>query len=202
VGNIETLANPDLDEETLAGAEVGADFAPTADLFLRLNAYRNRIDGAVGNVTLSVTPVLITRQRRNLDRVTADGAEAELRFRPLRRWELRAAYLYTDSRVERTGLRVPQVPLNQGSFGITFDGPVTALLQARWAGDQFEDDLNQLPLRPYVVADLSLRRACGERFAVSLAAENLFDEEIVTGRTPVESLGAPRLWQIGLIVRR
>ncbi|HSG39403.1 MAG TPA: TonB-dependent receptor, partial [Thermoanaerobaculia bacterium] len=202
VGNIETLANPDLDEETLVGAEIGADFAPTADLFLRLNAFRNRIDGAVGNVTLSVTPQLITRQRRNLDRVTADGAEAELRFRPVPRWELRAAYLYTDSRIERTGLRVPQVPLNQGSFGITFDGPVTALLQARWAGDQFEDDLNQLPLRPYVVADLSLRRAFGEHFAVSLAAENLFDEQVVTGRTPVETLGAPRLWQIGLIVRR
>ncbi|HEV2844413.1 MAG TPA: TonB-dependent receptor, partial [Thermoanaerobaculia bacterium] len=70
------------------------------------------------------------------------------------------------------------------------------------AGDQFEDDLNQLPLRPYVVADISLRRAFGERFAVSLAAENLFDERIVTGRTPIEALGAPRLWQIGVIVRR
>lgn len=202
VGNIETLANPELDEETLVGAEIGADYAPTGDFFLRLNAFRNRIDGAVGNVTLSVAPSLITRQRRNLDRVTADGAEGELRFRPLSRWELRAAYLYTDSRVERTGLRVPQVPLNQGSFGIVFDGPVAALLQARWAGDQFEDDLNQFSLPPYVVADLSLSRAFGDRFAISLAAENLFDEDVVTGRTPVETLGTPRLWQIGLTFRR
>lgn len=202
VGNIETLANPDLDEETLVGAEIGADYAPTADLLLRVNAFRNRIDGAVGNVTLSVTPTLITRQRQNLDRVTADGAEAELRFRPLRRWELRAAYLYTDSRIERTGLRVPQVPLNQGSFGVAFDGPVTVLLQARWAGDQFEDDLNQLPLPAYEVVDLSLRRTVRERFEVFLAAENLFDEEIVTGRTPIETYGAPRMVQIGLTVRR
>lgn len=202
VGNIETLANPDLDEETLVGAEIGADYAPTADLLLRLNAFRNRIDGAVGNVTLSVTPTLITRQRQNLDRVTADGVEGDLRFRPLRRWELRAAYLYTDSRVERTGLRVPQVPLNQGSFGVAFDGPVTALLQARWAGDQFEDDLNRLPLPAYEVVDLSLRRTVRERFEVFLAAENLFDEEVVTGRTPIETFGAPRMIQIGLTVRR
>ena len=117
----------------------------------------------MGNVTLSVTPQLITRRRENLDRVNADGLEAELRLRPLPRWELQASYLYTDSRVERTGLRVPQVPLNQGSLGISFAGPVAVLLQGRWAGAQFDDDLNQLPLRGYFVADLSLRRPFGKR---------------------------------------
>ncbi len=90
VGNVQTLANPDLGEETLKGAEIGADFHPTGALFARLNAFRNRIDGAVGNVTLSVTPQLITRRRENLDRVNADGLEAELRLQPLPRsplWE-------------------------------------------------------------------------------------------------------------------
>jgi outer membrane receptor protein involved in Fe transport len=202
VGNIETQANPDLREETLVGAEIGADLHPTAAVFARLNAFRNRIDGAVGNVTLAVTPQLITRRRENLDRVTADGLEAELRLRPLPRWEVQAAYLYTDSRVERTGLRVPQVPLNQGSVGLAFDGPVTVLLQGRWAGDQFEDDLNQLPLPSYFVTDLSLRRPFGRRFELFLSAENLFDEKVVTGRLPVEALGSPRLVQLGVKVWR
>jgi outer membrane receptor protein involved in Fe transport len=202
VGNVETDANPDLREESLTGAEIGADFHPSAAVFARLNAFRNRIDGAVGNVTLSVTPQLITRQRKNLDRVNADGLEAELRLHPLPRWELQASYLYTDSRVERTGLRVPQVPLNQGSLGISFDGPVAVLLQGRWAGAQFDDDLNQLPLRGYFVADLSLRRPFGNRLDVFLSAENLFDAKVVTGRTPVETLGSPRLVQLGIKVRR
>lgn len=205
VGNVVTLANAELREETLTGAEIGADFTPSSALFARLNVFRNRIDGAVGNVTLAVTPQSITRQRQNLDRVNADGVEAELRARPRflsPRWELQASYLYTDSRVDRTGLRVPQVPLNQGSLGIAFAGPVAVLLQGRWAGEQFDDDLNQLPLRGYAVADLSLRRPFGNRLDVVLSAENLFDRKVVAGRTPIETLGSPRLVQVGVKVRR
>lgn len=202
VGNVETLANPDLGEEKLVGAEVGADLHPSASVFARLNVFRNRIDGAVGNVTISTTPQLITRRRENLDRVTADGLEAEVRLRPLPHWELQAAYLYSDSQIERTGRRVPQVPLNQGSAGIVFDGPVVALLQARWAGDQFEDDLNQLVLPSFVVADLSLRRPVNRRLELFLSVENLFGETVVTGRLPLATLGAPRLMQLGVVVRR
>ncbi len=202
VGNVETEANPDLREETLAGVEAGADFHPSPTVFARLNAFRNRIEGAVGNVTIAATPQLITRRRENLDRVTAEGIEAELHLRPLPRWEVRAAYLYTDSRVARTQLRVPQVPLNQGSLGISFDGPVIILLQGRWAGDQFEDDLNQLPLRSYSVADLSLRRLLSDRLEIFLSVENLFDEKVVTGRLPVETFGAPRLVQLGVRIIR
>lgn len=202
VGNVETQANPNLEEETLIGAEIGMDFHPSPTVFLRLNAYRNRIDGAVGNVTISTTPQLITRRRENLERVTADGLEAELRFKPLPRWEIQTAWLYADSRVERTGLRVPQVPLNQGSLGVAFNGPVAVLLQGRWAGDQFEDDLNQFSLPAYTVIDLSLRRPIGDRLNLFLSVENLFDEKVVTGRSPIETLGAPRLIQLGVTVRR
>ncbi len=202
VGNVQTEANPNLREERLLGAEIGADFHPSASLFGRLNLFRNRIDGAVGNVTILVTPQLITRRRENLDRVNAQGLEAELHLRPRPHWELQASYLYTDSTVERTGLRVPQVPRNQGSFGIAFDGPLAVLLQGRWAGEQFDDDLNQLPLRGYFVADLSLRRSFGDRLAVFLSAENLFNRKVATGRTLVETLGNPRLVQLGVTVKR
>jgi iron complex outermembrane receptor protein len=202
VGNVETQANPNLDEESLLGAEIGADYAPSARVFARLNAYRNRLDGAVGNVTLSATPQLITRRRENLDRVDASGLEAEIRLRPFDRWQVQGSYLYSDSTVARTGLRVPQVPLNQGSVGVTWTGPVLILLQGRWAGEQFEDDLNQLPLPSFFVADLALRHAFARRFEVSLSAENLFDRQVVTGRTPLATLGAPRLVQVGVTVRR
>ena len=202
VGNVETQANPNLGEESLLGAELGADFVPVSRLFVRLNAFRNRLDGAIGNVTISVTPQLITRRRENLDRVTVNGLEAEVRFRASDRWQLQGSYLYSDSRVKRTGLRVPQVPLSQGSAGVTWSGPVLVLLQGRWASTQFEDDLNQLPLASFFVADLALRRPFGNRFELFLSAENLFDEKVVTGRTPLETLGAPRQVQLGVTVRR
>ena len=94
------------------------------------------------------------------------------------------------------------MPLNQGSLGISFDGPVTLLLQERGAGRQFDDDLNQFPLPGYFVTDLSLRRPFGDRVEVFLSAENLFDRKVVTARTPIETLGAPRLIQLGVRVRR
>jgi outer membrane receptor protein involved in Fe transport len=202
VGNVETDANPNLREESLLGAEIGADLHLSPDLFARLNLFRNRIDGAVGNVTISVTPQLITRRRENLDRVNAQGVEAEIHLRPRPLWELQASYLYTDSTVQRTGLRVPQVPLHQGSLGISFNGPVTVLLQERAASRQFDDDLNQFPLPGYFVTDLSLRRPFGDRLAVFLSAENLFNRKVVAGRTPVETLGNPRLVQVGVTIRR
>ncbi|MBW8878948.1 MAG: TonB-dependent receptor [Acidobacteria bacterium] len=202
VGNVETDANPNLGEESLLGAEIGADLVPSSRVFVRVNAFHNRLDGAVGNVTLSVTPQLITRRRENLDRVTVDGLEAEARLRLFDRWQVQASYLYSDSRVERTGLRVPQAPLNQGSLGLTWAGPVLVLLQGRWAGSQFDDDLNQLPLPSFFVADLALRRPLGNRVEVFLSAENLFNEKVTTGRTPLETLGAPRLVQLGITVRR
>jgi outer membrane receptor protein involved in Fe transport len=203
VGNVETEANAGLREESLQGAEVGADFHPSPAVFGRLSLYRNRIDGAVGNVTVSTTPQLVTRRRENLDRVNADGLEAELRLRPRTAWELEASYLYADSRIERTGLRVPQVPRHQGSLGLGYSGrPFAVLLQGRWTGAQFDDDLNRLPLAGTFVADLSLRRPLGDRVELSLAVENLFGREVVTGRSPVETLGSPRLLQLGLRVRR
>ena len=54
----------------------------------------------------------------------------------------------------------------------------------------------------YFVTDLSLRRPFGDRLAVFLSAENLFDRKVVAARTPLETLGNPRLVQVGVSVRR
>ena len=62
--------------------------------------------------------------------------------------------------------------------------------------------MNQLSLPSYTVMDLSLRRPLGDRLDLFLSVENLFDEKIVAGRLPVEALGAPRLVQAGVTVRR
>jgi len=48
------------------------------------------------------------------------------------------------------------------------------------------------------VTDLSLRRPVNGRLELLLSVENLFDEKVVTGRLPVEALGAGRLVQVGV----
>ncbi len=200
VGNVETLNNPDLGEESLVGAELGVDLTAGSGLTWHANVFRNRLSHGIGNVTISVDPQRILRQRRNLDRIDLYGFESELSMRLRSNWQARASYLYSRAR-QRTGLRVPQVPEQQASLALAWNGPVLVSFQARGAGSQFEDDQNQLRLDPYLVADLSLRRNVHERIAVTLSIQNLFDEKVVTGRTPLENLGAPRMIQLGASLR-
>ena len=201
VGNIRTEANPDLEEEHLWGVEAGVDYHPHRSLLVRLNGFWNTLRDPVANVTLSVTPSLILRQRQNLGSTTAKGIEAEVSYRWERSWDVWAAYLYSASRLNDTGLRVPQVPLNQASVGIGYRGPIQASAELRFVGEQFEDDRNQLPLERFAVLDLWFQRALNERVALFLSVENVFDRIYPVGRTPTETIGAPRMVHGGVDLR-
>jgi len=75
-------------------------------------------------------------------------------------------------------------------------------VQARWTGRQFDDDQNQLPLASFTTADLLAAHPVGRGFAVFFAAENLFDQGYETGRTPLRTLGPPRLVRLGVRLER
>ncbi|MFQ5778421.1 MAG: TonB-dependent receptor plug domain-containing protein, partial [Terriglobia bacterium] len=63
VGNVRTLANPNLEEERLWGAELGADLHPSRSVLVRINGFWNSLRDPVSNLTLSVAPEGILRQR-------------------------------------------------------------------------------------------------------------------------------------------
>jgi outer membrane receptor protein involved in Fe transport len=203
VGNVSTLANPDLDAETLWGLEGGADVSLATRLWLRTNAFWNRLDDAVGNVTISTSPQLIVRQRQNIGRARIRGAEVELVARlgrADRAIELRAAYLYSDAVDETSGRRLPQVPRHQGHLGVSLEGPVDVEVSTRLVGDQFEDDLNRLLLERFATVDLRVSRRLRRGLEAFVAVENLFDARFAVGRTPIETLGTPRLVHGGIRV--
>jgi outer membrane receptor protein involved in Fe transport len=70
----------------------------------------------------------------------------------------------------------------------------------RVAGDQFEDDANSRVLDRYVSVDAYVARDLGAGFEAFVAAENLFDETIQSGRSAdgVVAIAAPRLVRGGL----
>ena len=70
--------------------------------------------------------------------------------------------------------------------------------QLRWSTMQFDDDVNQLPLRGYFVADVFSSAPLGSHVDAIVAVENLFDRHIETSATPVITLGQPRAARIGL----
>jgi outer membrane receptor protein involved in Fe transport len=71
-------------------------------------------------------------------------------------------------------------------------------LQARWMGDAWEDDGNSPILESALVLDLFVARRLTAGTEAFVAAENLLDADVVVGRTPVRTLGAPRLVRAGL----
>ena len=63
----------------------------------RLTGFFNHLDGMVTNITLAVTPTLITRQKQNVDKARAAGVEIESDFRPSRSVTLNALAVFTAS---------------------------------------------------------------------------------------------------------
>jgi len=199
VGNVITLANEHLGAEHLSAFEAGTR-VESADRrrALRATLFTMTTEDAVANVTLSTTPALITRQRQNLGSSRSRGVELEGESRIGDRWSVSAGYLFSDATVS-TGTQVPQVPRNQATaqlvMNMTRD---TFAVQTRWSGPQFDDDLNQFPLRSYVLADAFVSHALNANVMLTLAAENLFDARVEVSATPVYTLGPSRAVRLGV----
>ncbi len=210
VGDTLTLANEKLNAERLTGGEVGANWNPGRRINARLTGYWTEIVNPISNFTLSVTPALITRERRNLGRTRSRGIEAEAEFRVDDHWSVAAGYLFADATVRSApqdprlvGLWVPQVPRHQFTLQTVYSNPkyVTAAIQFRASGKQFDDDQNRLPLGSFALIDATVARTLGRYFEIFVAAQNLLDEKFAVGRTPIETIGMPRMVRGGVRVR-
>jgi outer membrane receptor protein involved in Fe transport len=197
VGNVQTLANESLGAEHLSAVEFGVRSGP-----LRLTMFSMSTDDTIANVTLSSTPALITRQRQNLGSSRSRGAELDFEQRLSSQWRLSAGYLFCDAAVttgDLAGKRLPQVPRNTATLQLAFTpSRGSAGIQARWSSMQFDDDINQFPLRSYAVANLFASYPIAPRFDATIAIENATNRRIEVSATPVLSLGTPRTIRVGV----
>lgn len=208
VGDVLTLANAELRAERLTGGEMGASIASFKNrLNLRGTFFWTETVRPVANVTLSATPSLITRQRQNLGRTRSRGLELEAEARLDERWNITGGYLFSDATVVRfpaeaalEGLLLPQIARHQLTFQIRYANPslITAGLQGRINGAQFDDDQNRFRLDRYFSIDALASRRIAHNLDLFAAAENLFNQRYEIGRTPVLTLGPPLLLRVGL----
>ena len=207
VGSVVTQANAGLVAERLTGGEAGARVSGWKGRFLLSgSAFWSELDGPIANVTVQQTPELITRERLNLGRTRSRGVEVEGELRITSAISMNLGYLLVDSTVldfsanrALEGLRLPQVARHQATFQTRYSKDATTVsLQGRISGEQFDDDLNQLPLGGYVLLDLFASRRVTMSLEVFAAAENVFDRRYEVGRSGVITIGAPRLVRAGL----
>jgi outer membrane receptor protein involved in Fe transport len=208
VGNVQTLANAYLRAEHFAGAEGGGRASFLEDrLSLRGSMFWGYVTDPVENVTLSVTPQLILRQRQNLGRTRAAGFETGADFRITNNITLSGSYQFVDSTVvsfpadpSLVGNMVPLVPRNEFTFQGTWAAPrkFFVAVQGRTASNEYDDDQNLLPLGGYFVLSATVSRPLPKGFTIFVAGENLTNQSYEIGRTPVVTLGQPILGRIGL----
>ena len=208
VGSVLTQANSNLRAERLTGGEAGASFAAfDRKLNVRGTFFWSEIIRPIANVTLSVTPALITRQRQNLGRTRSRGMEVEAEARLTSSVIISGGYQFLDATVLSfpvnpvlEGLQIPQVPQHLGTFQVRYSNPrrLTLAFQGRSGSSQFDDDLNLFRLDPYFTLDMFASRSVGKGVEVFGALENLTGQRYDIGRTPVRTQGPPVLARIGI----
>ena len=195
VGNTTTNANANLKPEKSSGPEVA--FTMQRERWTgRAILYATRLSGAIYNRTVSSTQTAIVRERANGD-ARAIGSELELEWRAFRTLALTTAWALNDSKFtsgELDGKRTPQVPRVGGSVGVRANaGPFAGALNVRVIGAQFDDDINTLDLRKASLVDGRAGWRLSRRLELFGAIENALDREVDTGKTPLRTIGAPRM---------
>ncbi len=205
VGNDVTNPNPELKPEHLLGGEVAAEWQATKTFRLTGTGFLNRMEDAVGNVTIGPGPGGgVIRQRQNIDLVMAPGFEATAEWQVVPSVRLKGSYLFTHPTIEQAadptleGKLLAQTPENVFTGGVEWTPTAKWVVttQLRYCDRQFEDDQNSRVLAPFTTFDAAVIYQFSERGSAAIRVENLFDKQIETGKSAdgLVSIGAPRLF--------
>jgi outer membrane receptor protein involved in Fe transport len=201
VGQQITLANPSLQAERATGFEFGALGTLGRLGSLRGSYFWTEVNRPVAAVTLSSTPTSTLLMRENLGQLTSKGLTAEWDV-PVAPWmSVIGGYQLAFSTVTKfqadptlVGKWTPQVPRNLVTMQMRFSSPRLGVfaVDLRASGQQFDDSANQYRLAGYGQVDLYAAHNFRERWTVYGMVQNLANEPVQAGRTPILTLGSPR----------
>ena len=203
-----TLANPNLRSERATGWETGGVLnLERWNSTVRGSYFWTQVNRPITALTLSVTPTETLLQRANLGQFESRGVSIDFESAPRSWLSLDGGYQYADATVTKfqqqpalVGKWIPQVARNMATTQVRFSNPRLGLLslQGRLSGRQFDDDRNFYLLHGYFRLDVYASRQFGRHAEFFASAENLFDRAIEVGRTPILTLGTPRLARFGV----
>jgi outer membrane receptor protein involved in Fe transport len=200
VGQQTTLANPSLRSERATGFEFGALASVRRFGSVRGSYFWTQVNRPVAAVTLSSTPTSTLLMRENLGQLTSKGLTAEWELRPAGWMSVIGGYQLAFSTVTKfqadptlVGKWTPQVPRNMATLQLRFSpGRVGVFsVDLRTSGHQFDDSANQFRLAGYGQVDLYGEHSFGERWRIYMQVQNLLNQPVEAGRTPLLTLGSP-----------
>ncbi len=210
VGQQITLANPNLRSERATGFELGSLLTAGRLGSVRGSYFYTQVNRPVAAVTLSSTPTSTLLMRENLGQLTSKGFAAEWDLHPASFMTLTGGYQLAVSTVTKfqvqpslVGNWTPQVPRNLATLQMRFArsrlGAVAVDL--RTSGQQFEDQANQYRLAGYAQVDLYAEHNFRAHWQLYASVQDLLDQPVEAGRTPLLTLGSPRIVSGGIRLR-
>ncbi|MGA2674055.1 MAG: TonB-dependent receptor [Terracidiphilus sp.] len=206
VGQQVTQPNPDLRSERATGWETGfqTDLRRVGSS-LRASYFWTQVNRPITALTLGANLL----KRENLGQIESRGISLDYAAQPASWISLIGGWQFADATVtefapepQLVGKWIPEVPHNMATAQVRLSQPRMGLLsvQGRLSGHQFDDDLNTLLLRGYFRLDAFAEHHIGQHLNLFASGENLCDRSIQVGRTPLLTLGTPRLVSLGLRV--
>lgn len=207
VGQQITEPNANLRSERATGWEAGAQFdANRIGSTMRASYFWTQVNRPITALTLSVTPTQTLLQRANLGQIESRGVSLD--YSTQQRWiAVTGGYQFARATVTKfaqepglVGKWIPQVARNMATAQVQVNGRRWGLLsvQGRLSGRQFDDDENLYLLHGYFRLDAYGSHDIGQHLQVYAEGENLFDRAIEVGKTPVLTLGTPRVARFGV----
>jgi len=222
VGNDVTEANAALTPEKLYGAEIGV--GGTRWVNWSGDVFYNQLANAIANVTIGKGPGTFPLagyvpaggtlfERENAGDVNAYGVEGEAGHSFGAALELRAAFTYTHARVDGgsiapqlTGLKPAQTPSTTLTAVATWKAldRLTLIGDVRFESARFDDDQNTREIKSGTGVNGRAEWGVTQGLIVFVAADNLLDANIETGRSAanIVTYDAPRIIRVGLTLRR
>jgi outer membrane receptor protein involved in Fe transport len=200
VGQQITLPNPSLRSERATGFEFGALGTVGRLGSVRGSYFWTQVNRPVAAVTLSSTPTSTLLMRQNLGQLTSTGLTAEWELSPARWMSVIGGYQLAFSTVTKfqadptlVGKWTPQVPRNMATLQMRFSAGRVGVfgVDLRTSGHQFDDSANQYRLAGYGLVDLYGEHTFGERWRIYMQVQNLLNQPVEAGRTPLLTLGSP-----------
>ncbi|MGC2504754.1 MAG: TonB-dependent receptor, partial [Silvibacterium sp.] len=209
VGQQITKPNPDLRSERATGWESGFQVnVNRIGSTVRTSYFWTQVNRPITALTVSTTPTSTILQRANLGQIESRGVSVD--FATQASWiAFTGGYQFADATVTKfqqepvlVGKWIPQVARNMATAQVQVSRRRWGLLslQGRLSGRQYDDDLNQYLLHSYFRLDAYASHQIKRNFEVYADGENLFDRAIEVGKTPVLTLGTPRIALFGIRV--
>ncbi|MGB9029120.1 MAG: TonB-dependent receptor, partial [Acidobacteriaceae bacterium] len=208
VGQQVTEPNPNLRSERATGWETGfqADIRRYGSS-VRASYFWTQVNRPITALTLSVTPTSELLQRENLGQIESRGVSLDYALQPVSWMGIEGGYQFANATVTKfapepqlVGNWIPQVARNMATAQVRLTRARVGVLsvQGQLTGRQFDDDANVYLLHSYFRLDASAEHNFGRHVVAFASGENLFDRAIEVGKTPLTTLGTPRLVRAGL----